>query len=204
MEKSDQNTEQVILAAAEAEFLEKGFGNAKVVAIARRAGVSHSMLHYYYRSKEKLFQVVFESKVQKVSSMFEDIFKQQLPFEQTIRKFIETQFNFVAQNPKLPHFMMTEIINNKNNRAILFDVLSPKIKDILSQIQQRLDEQIACGAVRKIRVEDLIINIISINVFTFISMPILIDVIENDSQLEQIVADRRESNVQFILNSLRP
>ena len=59
---NEANTEQIILEAAEAEFLEKGYGNAKTVAIAQRAGVSHSMLHYYYRTKEQLFQKIFKAK----------------------------------------------------------------------------------------------------------------------------------------------
>jgi len=53
MDNKELSTEQIILEAAEAEFLEKGYGNAKTVAIAKRAGVSHSMLHYYFRTKEQ-------------------------------------------------------------------------------------------------------------------------------------------------------
>ena len=46
MKENEQNKEQTILEAAEAEFLEKGYDGAKMLSIARRAGVAHSMLHY--------------------------------------------------------------------------------------------------------------------------------------------------------------
>ncbi len=57
------NTQQLILEAAEVEFLEKGYEKARTTEIARRAGVNHAMLHYYFQSKEKLFHRVFEDKV---------------------------------------------------------------------------------------------------------------------------------------------
>ena len=54
MAEETLDTAAKILKAAEEEFMEKGYGNAKMMSIAARAGVSHSMLHYYYRSKGKL------------------------------------------------------------------------------------------------------------------------------------------------------
>ena len=105
MNNNELSTEQIILEAAEAEFLEKGYGNTKTVAIARRAGVSHSMLHYYFRTKEQLFQKIFKEKVQILAQMFGGIFEKDRPFTETVRLVVETQFNFVAQNPQLPPFI---------------------------------------------------------------------------------------------------
>lgn len=62
MAPKETTTEQLILEAAEAEFLEKGYGKARTTEIARRAGVNHSMLHYYFRTKENLFEVMFQKK----------------------------------------------------------------------------------------------------------------------------------------------
>lgn len=50
------NTEELILLSAEKEFLEKGYSGAKTTAIADAAGVTHAMLHYYFRTKDKLFE----------------------------------------------------------------------------------------------------------------------------------------------------
>ncbi|MDR0682022.1 MAG: TetR/AcrR family transcriptional regulator, partial [Dysgonamonadaceae bacterium] len=116
MNNSELSTEQIILKAAEAEFFEKGYGNTKTVAIAKRAGVGHSMLHYYFRTKEQLFQKIFKEKVGTIMQMFGGILEENRPFMETIRLFVEKQFNFVVQNPKLPHFVFTEIISNEVNR----------------------------------------------------------------------------------------
>ncbi|MDR0681793.1 MAG: TetR/AcrR family transcriptional regulator, partial [Dysgonamonadaceae bacterium] len=91
MNNSELSTEQIILKAAEAEFFEKGYGNTKTVAIAKRAGVGHSMLHYYFRTKEQLFQKIFKEKVGTIMQMFGGILEENRPFMETIRLFVEKQ-----------------------------------------------------------------------------------------------------------------
>lgn len=205
MNNSELNTEQVILEAAEAEFLEKGYGNAKMMVIAKRANVAHSMLHYYFRSKENLFQTIFLKKAQMLLPLFEGTLDKRLPFLDTVRILMETQFNFLAQNPKLPLFLLTEILTNKKNKALLMDVLSQKIMFILSKLNGMLDEEIKKGAVRPIQFQDLIMNVISINASTFLVLPIFQDIAgENEENIENMLAERRESNVQFILAALKP
>ena len=85
MRNNEQDTEKVILEAAEAEFLEKGYSDAKMLSIARRAGVAHSMLHYYYRSKENLFQTIFMKKVQKLLPSYEELFNDNVSFTDVLR-----------------------------------------------------------------------------------------------------------------------
>ena len=206
MNDVEANTEEIILRAAEAEFLEKGYGNAKTVAIAKRAGVSHSMLHYYFRTKENLFQRIFFQKIQMLSGIFEDIWEKGLPFAETLRLFMQEQFNFVAKNPQLPRFILNEIVANKDNRNLLIEVLAPKISAIFQKFSELLNVEIAAGRVRPITFLNLMMNILSINISVFIALPVLQDVFPetNDAALTALLNERRESNVQFILNALKP
>lgn len=205
MNNNELNTEQLILEAAEAEFLEKGYGNAKMMAIAKRANVAHSMLHYYFRSKENLFQTVFQEKAQTVLPMFEGALEKQLPFSETVRILMETQFDFLAQNPKLPLFLLTEILTNKKNKKLLFDILSKKTIPVLNKLKNMLDEEIKKGTVRPTLFQDFIMNIIAINATTFLAFPILQDIAEQDDKsIKNLLSERRESNVQFVLTALRP
>ena len=205
MKINDSNTKQIILEAAEAEFLEKGYGSAKMLAIAKRANVSHSMLHYYFSSKENLFQTIFLQKSQIIVPLLENIFEQQLPFLELVRNFIETQFNFLRQNPKIPHFILTEILTNEVNRALLFEVLSPKIINIFGKFEKAFNEEVEKGVIRPLQFKNFIMNIVSINVSTFILLPVLEDIIwQNGKNIEDILNERRESNVQFVLSALKP
>ena len=103
MKTNEQNTEQVILEAAEAEFLEKGYDGAKMLSIARRAGVAHSMLHYYYRSKENLFQAVMLRKTREIVPLFRGIFEQGLSFEETLNRLREARDRYLlSQVSQMP------------------------------------------------------------------------------------------------------
>jgi len=206
MNNNETNTEQIILEAAEAEFLEKGYSNSKTVDIAQRAGVSHSMLHYYYRTKEQLFQKIFKEKVQAFTQIFGVIFEQNADFTETLRLMIETQFKFVAKNPQLPLFVIREVLSNKENREWAIKTLAPQILPFLSNIEKMLTAEISKGTVRPIAIHNLLMNILSMNISTFIALPVLKEnvLFNSDEMLENFLNERCESNVQFILNALRP
>jgi AcrR family transcriptional regulator len=206
MYEKELNTEQIILEAAEAEFLEKGYGNAKTVSIAKRAGVSHSMLHYYFRKKENLFQMIFQRKIQVISQYIESILDDEHPFNETVRLIIETQFNFISENPQLPRFILNEILSSTENRTLFFEELVPKVTTILSRIEHLLKGEVAKGAIRPITVRDFMMNLVSMNVASFLALPIFAEMLPgmDKTALNALLEERRESNVQFILNALRP
>ena len=67
MTKPQQNKEQAILKAAEREFLTKGYAGARTTSIAEAAGVTHAMLHYYFRTKEHIFERILDEKMRLMS-----------------------------------------------------------------------------------------------------------------------------------------
>jgi len=206
MDNKEVNTEQIILEAAEAEFFEKGYGNAKTVAIAQRAGVSHSMLHYYFRTKEQLFQKIFKEKVQTLTQMFNVIFEQNTDFKETLRLLIETQFKFLMQNPQLPMFVFREIVSNKENRDWAVKILFPHLFPFLSTIEKMLTTEISKGKIRPITIQNLLMNILSINISTFVALPVFKETFHYDSNemVENFLNERCKSNIEFILNALKP
>ena len=205
MYNKELDTKQVILGAAEEEFLDKGYGNAKMMAIAKRAGVSHSMLHYHFQTKENLFQMIFQQKIQTLSQLFEGIDVQHLPFMDTIRLFVEYQFLFIAQSPRLPLFMMNEIISDKKNLKMVVETVKPQITEIFDKLKRMLDEEVEKGAIRPIKFQHLIMNILSMNISTFPALPLLEELIPefDDKKKEAILNERCECNVQFILKALQ-
>ena len=203
--RPERNSEQLILEAAETEFLEKGYKNAATTAIAKRAGVTHAMLHYYFRTKENLFQKVFREKVRLLGDSFYQQVSDDRPFEEIIRKFIEFHFDFVRQNPKLLNFVYNEVIISKENRSFLLDQLRPKMFAVLNQIDKLLSTEVSKGKIRPVKIFDLLVNIMAMNVMTFIAFPVIEELrnTQNREYLENLVNERRESNVQFVLNALR-
>ena len=203
--KLESNNEQLILEAAEAEFLEKGYKNTPTTAIAKRAGVTHAMLHYYFRTKENLFRKVFQNKVRLLGNAVGQHVNENLPFEELVRKLIESHFDFIRQNPKIVNFILTEVVNNEENKRILLDELRSKFSVIFERSNKLLINEILKGKVKPIKTIDLLLNVLSMNVMTFNLFPILAEVIPayHSENFENLLDERKESIVQFVLNALR-
>ena len=104
-----KDTESEILKAAEQEFMLKGFDGAKTTSIAHAAGVTHAMLHYYFRTKEQLFERILTEKVQLMSESVLAAFGQPgLPLLERLKDGVTCHFDFIAANPQLPRFIVNE------------------------------------------------------------------------------------------------
>lgn len=203
MEKTDITTEQIILEAAEQEFLEKGFAGAKTTSIAKRAGVNHAMIHYYFRTKENLFTMVFQQKIRILAESFSQSFNEELSFFDQLKLAIGTHFDFIAANPRLLFFVYGEIITNDRRKKMLVQSVFPKLKGIVKRLKDGIDAEVENGTIRFIRPTELLMNIIALNAITFLAMPLLQIIKRNNKEVEKLLKQRRENNIQFIINGLK-
>lgn len=199
----ETNNERLILEAAEAEFLEKGYGKARTTEIAKRAGLSHAMLHYYFRTKDNLFEVIFQKKAESMSEVMLFTFRQDLPFLDKIKKGIEDHFDLIALNGMLPNFIFSEILYDNNLKELLVNIIKEKAGLLLTGLKKEIDNEVKKGAIRYIEPYDLIFSIVSLNVFVFISKPVVSGVMNfDDNQLSEFLEHRKQINVEIILNRL--
>ena len=203
--KEETNTEQAILIAAEKEFIEKGYALSKTTEIAKAAGVTHAMLHYYFRTKDNLFEKVFQEKAKLIAGSFAEIVDDNLPFTEKIAKAIETHFNFIAENSKLPFFLLNEIITNETRKETCKNIFLPIISQTLEKITRELDEEVKKGTICQIDPIDLLLSIVSLNVFTFLAHPVIDLIVKGDKNtLHTFLELRKKENVKTILARLRP
>jgi AcrR family transcriptional regulator len=206
MRSNELDTEQRILEAAEAEFIENGFLNAKTVNIAERAGVSHSMLHYYYRTKEKLFQKVYAAKIQVFSSLVNEIYEKDLSFFDMLRFFIEIQFDFMERNPKFPFFLLNEILSNQENRRLLLETIFCKKPKARLRLNELMQIEIEKGNICPMKLSELLLDIIFLNVSTFIVLPILQELYpqaKDEKFQKKALQERKEHIVEFVMKAVR-
>lgn len=204
MKTNEQNTEQVILEAAEAEFLEKGYDGAKMLSIARRAGVAHSMLHYYYRSKENLFQAVMMRKTREIVPMFRGIFEQGLSFEETLNRLREARDHYLlTQVSQMPYFLLSEMLLKPENRAMVIGLLE-RVEPI-QRVKEMLEAEIEAGRIRSIQFGDFLFMLLTFDTasLTAISACREKEGIETEVA-ERLIASYREHNMQLILEALKP
>lgn len=112
MEK-DISTEEKIKETARKIFIEKGFGSTRTREIAEAAGINSALLNYYFRSKEKLFEIIMMESVQEMFAfIFETIQNTSTSLSQKIDSIINHYIDIFLRNPNLPLFVLNEIQSN--------------------------------------------------------------------------------------------
>ncbi len=107
--KIEKSTEEKILAAAKKVFIAKGMAGARMQDIADEAGINKALLHYYFRSKEKLFEMIFMEAAQKLFPKINFIFESDVSLFEKIENFCEEYITIMSENPYLPLFVLNEI-----------------------------------------------------------------------------------------------
>lgn len=203
-EKEDMTTELAIMQAAEREFLRKGFDRAKTTEIARIAGVTHAMLHYYFRTKVNLFNQVFREKLKVMADSFVMIVDRDLPFQERIRLGVEAHFDYIASNPELPHFILNEVVGNEERRELCREVLLPVFGDVLEHLGAAIRDEVGKGTIRPVDPLDLMLNIVSLNIFVFMAVPLVKMVGRiNDVEFACFLEHRKQQNVELVLKGLQ-
>lgn len=201
MEKTDNNTEQRILEAARKVFIRKGMSGARMQDIADEAGINKALLHYYYRSKQKLFEMVFRGAAGELFVGIQDIIDSDRPAIQKLTAIAERYISAFSKSPYLPLFVMNEVNQNPKMITEFFkeSAIQPALQRFFAQIQQEMDE----GRFRKTSPPHLLINIISLCIFPFVANPILKTVFALDQwQLQLFMEERRKHVPEFIRNAI--
>lgn len=205
MKKDDQNMELKILESAEKLFLEQGFLKTTTGQIAQLAGCNQALVHYYYRTKEQLFERVYEQKIQLLFSNFIAEVETCDSFEESITRMVRMHFRFLKENPMLPSFLLNECLNNPLERmSALKAKLSVLIPTVKRRLEETLNREIAAGNIRPISVLDLLFSIISLNVMPFLVMPLFQTLSgSSDEEMQTLLAHREEETVNLILARLK-
>lgn len=199
-----QDTELKILKAAEKEFLSKGFAGARTTSIAEAAGVTHAMLHYYFRTKGKLFERVLAEKTALLkAALINSLSGESTSLEDMIRNIIEGHLDFLAANPELPHFLIEEIYNDPERAKIFATHMERFAPVMLGNLQMKIDNAAEEGKCRKVDARMLMLDIVSLNVFSYIAAPIVRAVLgELTADPEAFLKARKKENFDTIMRKL--
>ena len=201
----DSTTEQKILETAERLFLEKGFALVSTVEIAREAGCNQALVHYYFRSKELLFQRIFAEKLKSFAASFFEIDKEEDTFEEKLRRKVEAHFELLMNNPRIPFLILNEVTTNPQRIASMKENLKDVPLTIFNSLQNMLEAEAEKGTIRKISVFDFMITVLSLNIAPFLLFPILKNVIGlSDVGMTLFLQSRKEENVRTLIAMLRP
>ena len=199
------DTESRILQAAEEEFLLKGLEGARTTALAERAGVTHAMLHYYFRTKNMLFERIIEEKMRNAGNIMQAVFVLgDMPLMERVKRGVEQHFDFIAANPNLPRFVIQEIYSHPERHEIMRSQVLTITKDWLCDLQRHIDESAATKATEWIDARMLLLDIVSLNLFAFIGYPfvsLMFDGLVTDKKV--FFEKRKAENVELIMRRLK-
>ncbi len=198
--KSTQNKKELILKAAELEFMTNGYEATKTTQIAERAGVTHAMLHYYFQTKENIFKKIYEDKINMLKDPIVALVEnKEMELPQRIDTIIETHFEFLKANPTLPYFVISEM----NNNPRLIETMKENIGEVMGKsykkLQNEIDEYISEGIINPITALDLLLDIVSLNVSAFVMLPIIQSVV-NDENEQNAILEQRKQEIKETIN----
>ena len=180
VKKKENNTEELILDAATDIFQQKGMDGARMQEIADTAGINKAMLHYYYRSKQKLFEAVFKSAINLMAPKIIKIIKKDEHLFDKIRNFTDKYITFISKHSFIPSFIIQEL--NRNPDMIKKVIISKFEDSVKEKLVAQIDELIKKGEIISIKPEQLLINIVSMSIFPFIAKPLLSGILQKDEK----------------------
>ena len=199
---SEKDTELRIKEAARSIFIKQGYAGARMQDIADLAEINKALLHYYYRSKEKLFDVVFMEIFEDLIQGLTSAFVNQVSIEQKIETFINHYISTLIENPYMPLFVASEISRNpdafieKLQSKSHFSDANKLVLSFISDLNNEYGDD--KNAIH------IFLNILSMCVFPFIAKPMVGAIVGMDGETWKILMETRKGEVtKFVLDALR-
>ncbi len=194
-------TEETILNTAKEIFIEKGKEGVRVQEIANKADINKMLLHFYFRSKRKLFEVVFLEAFERFLPKINSLVSADRSFLGIIEVFIQNYIDLILENPCIPACVLHELNQNPENHA---QFMGNKLPTLPAQFDKS-NLEISAGTIKPIDPKQLVINIIGLCFFSFVAWPIIQKIFFDGDEVahQQFINERKVEVYNFVLNSIK-
>ncbi len=194
-----ENTEFKIITAARKVFLRKGMDGARMQEIADEAGINKSLLHYYFRSKDKLFDRVFSDTFKSVVETINKVFSTSDTLETFLENFIKGYTSVLREKPYIPNFVLHELSRNPQRIVEYINTTNFDKSRIISLIASEPDLN-----VRPYDPLQLIVDIIALCIFPFVARPIISGFLFEDDveAYNSFLEERTQHIIDFVKASV--
>lgn len=205
MKTKRENVEENIIRSAKELFLKKGYRETTMRVIAKEANVNLAMLNYYFRSKENLFEIIFDEVFNSMNESIMPIFLTDLSVLEKIERFISVYIDGLIENPAIPNFIFQEVRRNPNILTNRFrrqkELVAFKIA-----FEEQMKQEAKKGLLKEVsNPNELYLNIIGLCAFPFLVKPIVENLLgDTSSEFEKMIERRKEVVISFIYNNLKP
>lgn len=193
--------ENRIIDAARAVFIEKGYAETSMSEIAAKAGINRPALHYYFRTKDKMFQAVFGSIVSSViPKVFDAIMHKEKSVAERTECIIDAYYSLFINTPQLPLFMLREL--NRDPEMLIKTILGLNVADTMRKAISSLQEEMDEGKLKKVPLQFIFFNFYSLLTFPFLTIDISRKVFENNDDTLRESLTEWKKNIVFQMENL--
>ena len=200
MDNPNSTTEERILEAAKKVFHCKGYDGARMQEIADEAGINKALLHYYFRTKENLFDAVFRSAFGEIFSKLFTTIESEVPLDEKITNLVGAYIGFLQKNSYIPGFILAEM--NQNPQKIIEVFKSAPVPP--ARLFERMSKAVQDESLGKSDFRDVFINLLALCIFPIVARPMLQQIFEfSDKEYDQFIEKRKKEVPKFIMNAIR-
>ena len=206
----DADTEQRILDAAHVVFIRRGTAGARMQDIADEAGVNKALLHYYFRSKSRLADAVFQRVTSVIFLRLSETAGSDAEIEDKVRRIIALYIEQLSKTPYVPAYVISELNQHPERTRQFFDAVRPAgapkgPPPFLLKLGKQIDARVRAGTMRPISAGQFIANIASLCIFPFAAKPMICTLLDLDERgFNAFIEERKTGLPEFFLSGLRP
>lgn len=167
MAANGNNLEKKIIETAQQLFMKNGFAETNMSDIAAAAGINRPALHYYFRTKDKMYQAVFGNIILSLVPEIQDIILQDSPISERISKVIDAYFNTLSLNPCLPIFVVREIERDMSHLASTAREL--RLEYYFRKIANGLQNEMDAGKLKQVPLHFVFLTFYGLLIFPFLT-----------------------------------
>lgn len=194
--KKDEITEELIKNTAKRLFFGEGKFNATTQEIADAAGVNRTLINYYFRSRDKLFEIIFNDAQRSEEEKTKSIIFSELPFKSKIDEFIDYSFEMAKEYPYMELYLVTQF-----NQGGYFKFQNDMDK-LLEKFYEEFEIEMKKGTIRKMDPKQFILNMVSLISFPIAMRPLFQKSMSlSDEQYEKILGDRKQIIMDTLFNN---
>lgn len=203
-QRDPEATQRALLAAAVAEFAEKGLAGARIDEIARRSGVNKQLVYHHFGNKDDLYQAALEQVYAEIRARERELKLADLAPLAAMEKLVGFSFDYLNEHPEF-----VALLNDENRQSARHVERSEGLQDMHSPLIELLQETLDRGAREGVFRTDLdplniYISVAALSYFYFSNGRTLSAIFGSDLSTTKAVAARRRHVVAFALGALRP
>lgn len=168
---SNETLENRIIEAARQQFIKKGYECTSMSDIAALAGINRPTLHYYFRTKEKMFQAVFGDILKTLIPQIQNILTNEQPFLDKLSILLDMYFSLFTQNPEIPYFILNEI--QRDPEHLVSVALGLHIDEYAQIIQQNIQAEMKAKKLRTVELQFIAMTFYSLLICPFLTQKLL-------------------------------